>query len=179
MRLEEDPFFSKDIANRTTTLTYGYDVAKGIISLLGNASTLGQAYHITSSETIKWKDILSTYCSVIERECNFTPKIVYTDNWETFHGGTKEQVEYDRLYNRVFDNSKISKYVNTRDFNPTLSAIDDCLTAFIKHPHFLTINWRKEAIKDRKAKEWTSLCEIPSFREKFLYYKIRFNYHNS
>lgn len=165
--------FSEDIANKVTTLTYGYNVAKGIIALLGQKSALGQAFHITSNESFLWKEILSTYCNIIKRECGFLPKVLFRDRWEPYHGGTKSQVKFDRLYNRQFDNSKINKYINTMEFDSTIQSLDNCLTSFIRLPVFQKINWENEAIKDCKTKEWASLKEIGGVKMKVNYVKTR------
>ena len=42
--------FSKDIASKVTTLTYGYDVARGIAAILGKEEALSEIFHITTAE---------------------------------------------------------------------------------------------------------------------------------
>ena len=42
--------FSEDIASHTNTLTYGYDVAKGIAAVIGSQEALGGTFHITAKE---------------------------------------------------------------------------------------------------------------------------------
>ena len=53
--------FSQDIAKNYTTLTYGYDVARGMASIIGKPETYGEAFHITQSKPMKWSEILNLY----------------------------------------------------------------------------------------------------------------------
>lgn len=53
--------FSRDIANKTTTLTYGHNVSEGIAALLGQPGALGNAYHITANGSITWNEVLNIY----------------------------------------------------------------------------------------------------------------------
>ena len=47
--------FSKEIARKKTTLTYGLDVANAIYSLFRHPETKGQVYHITQNNSNSWK----------------------------------------------------------------------------------------------------------------------------
>ena len=71
--------FSKDIATKTTTLTYGYDVSRGIASLLGQESALGEAFHITVSEHHTWQEIFDVYLRVLEEENGKKPNVLMLD----------------------------------------------------------------------------------------------------
>lgn len=165
--------FSKDLAEKYTTLTYGFDVAKGIASIIGKKEALGEAFHITVSESYKWKDILSLYTKVIQRQAGIVPKVLLTEKWEKHQGGSERQIKYDRLYDRRFDNSKIARFIDVKSFKPTLQALDDCLTDFIRNPKFKEINWWSEAYKDKLTGEWTPLKDIPTIKQRIKYLLIR------
>ena len=168
--------FSKDLANKYTTLTYGYDVAKGIAAIINQEKALGEAFHITVSESHKWYEILDLYKKVIKRETGKDVKVKLTEQWEKHQGGSYQQIHYDRLYNRRFDNSKIANFIDVNRFKPTLQALDECLTEFIHKKNFREINWWSEAYKDKVADEWTPLSEIPTFKQKVKYLLIRFGF---
>lgn len=161
--------FSKDLADRTTTLTYGQDVARGIASLIGNEKAKGNAYHITVFETHKWSEILQVYLDAFEKKTGIRPKVLFTEKWESFHGGNEPQVKYDRMYDRKFDNSNINDFIDTNTFKPTIPALTACLLDFLDHPSFKTINWRWEARKDRQTGEWVNISEIKGVRQKIVY----------
>ncbi len=165
--------FSKDLAEKYTTLTYGYDVAKGIASIIGKEKAIGEIFHITVNESHKWSEILSLYVKVIKRETGIEPKVKLINKWEKHIGGSYRQIFYDRLYDRCFDNSKIAQFIDPKSFKPTLQALDECLTDFIHKQNFKEINWWSEAYKDKITGEWTSLNEIPTIKQKIKYMIIR------
>lgn len=166
--------FSKDIANKRTTLTYGQDVARGIISLIGKETAFGEAFHITSSETYTWNEILNNYLYLIESKKGKRPKVKMLDHWTPLIGGGATQVKWDRMYDRVFDNSKINKYIDINSFHHTLPTMAKCLSTFIDNPTFRKINWDIEAQKDRMMHEFTNFADL--YRNHFLkrYIRIRF-----
>jgi len=161
--------FSKDLAEKTTTLTYGEDVARGIASLIGKESALGKAFHITTSETHQWSEILKVYLDVLEKKTGTRPKLLLTDKWESNYVGNVYQVKYDRMYNRQFDNSRINGFIDTTTFKHTIPVLMECLSVFLDHPSFKPINWRKEARKDRLTGEWTRQSDIPGIKKKLIY----------
>lgn len=167
--------FSRDLADKYTTLTYGYDVARGIAALIGEKGAFGEAFHITVNESYKWSDILDVYLNVIENKMGFRPKVNMLEKWNPNIGGKPCQVKWDRLYNRRFDNSKINNFINTTTFKHTLPALQDCLTAFIDNPHFSDINWLVEARKDRINGEWMNIFNITSTKQKIKYLLVRTN----
>lgn len=169
--------FSEDIAYKITTLTYGKDVAHGIESILGNNAAFGETFHITNEKSYKWNDIFKLYAQVFEDVIGQRPKIMLKKHWEPYMGGGKEQVKYDRLFNRRFDNSKIGKYINTSTFSDTLALLTCCLKQFLSNPVFNPIDWAGEARKDRVTKEWAKLSEFDSFKSLVKYIIVRLNLH--
>lgn len=161
--------FSKDLAEKTTTLTYGEDVARGIASLIGKESAFGKAFHITISETHQWSEILMAYLDVLENKTGKRPKVLLTDKWESYFVGNVFQVKYDRMYDRKFDNSRINDFIDTSTFKDTIPTLTQCLSAFLENPYFKPINWRKEARKDRLTGEWARQSEIQGVKHKVIY----------
>ena len=168
---------SKDLLERTTTLTYGYDVANSIASIIGKESAYGEIFHITNNINYKWQDILSVYFKIIEKHIGVSPQVKVLETWEPFMGGNKYQVKWDRSYDRKFDNKKINEYIDTSSFKDTLLAVSDCLESFIQDPQFKRINWRNEALKDKITGEWTNIMEISGLRNKLIYFFIRLGLH--
>lgn len=101
----------KDIGTRETTLTYGDDVARAMVALIGNSEALGEAFHITGSDHTKWSDIAEVYRDVMEEFTGHRPELYTPDtsaSLSTIMGNTA-QIKYDRMYDRVFDNSKLAR----------------------------------------------------------------------
>ena len=167
--------FSNDISLKYTTLTYGLDVAKGIISVIGKHEALCQIFHITSNKSIKWNDVLEIYLDVLEGNLGFRPNVSLIDK-EAFvklHP-YKYAIIYDRLYDRKFDNRKITNFITTDNFMDAADGLKLCLEKFLKQPKFGAISWRAEAKKDKMLKEYTSILKIEGIRSKLVYLICRF-----
>lgn len=164
-----------DIQSKKTTLTAGIDVAKGILALIGENNALGEAFHITSNQSVTWKESSQIYLRILS-EKGISSNLVEQDldsflNWR--HG--KYQIIYDRLYNRVFNNKKINQFIDTSSFITPQCGLEKCLKNFLDNdPYsFKSINWKEEASKDRMLKENTCLNEILGIRPKIKYYLFR------
>lgn len=165
--------FSRDLSERYTTLTYGYDVARSIAALIGQKGALGEAFHITVGESHKWSEILDNYLDVIEKVTGQRPKVEMLEEWEPIIGGSETQVKWDRLYNRRFNNSKINKYIDTTTFKKTMPTMAECLASFLRQPRFLSQNVVNNALRDRRENRWTNLKEIKGAKQKLKYLLAR------
>lgn len=158
--------FSKDIAGHLTTLTYGLDVANGISAIIGREEAKGEAFHITAPESICWKDVLSIYLEIIEEQLGKCPNVLMEDqSYKLQYALRQYQVKYDRC----FDNSKISRFIDVNAFRKPYNGLRSCLIAFLQNPVFKTGGFGDEAIFDRLTGERTSWSEIPSLKQKIKY----------
>jgi len=167
--------FSENINSKLTTMTFGLDVAKGIKAIIGKSDALSEVFHITSESSLLWSEVLNIYLNVLENNLGYRPRVVLDnlENFQIYHRATY-QIMYDRMFNRKFDNSNIAKYVNVDEFTTTGEGLTKCLEEFLLQPAFKQINWRAEALKDRKTKEFTHLSEIHGFKQKVKYLLYRF-----
>lgn len=162
--------FSKDIASKYTTLTYGYDVARGIVAILDKESALGEAFHITVNEHHTWQEIFDLYLKILEEELGHKPKVLMLDeNPRVKIKNHNWQVIYDRYYDRKFNNEKISKYIDIDSFQSTFEGLEQCLRDFIRHPSYRIEGWGDFAMYDRITGEWMPLSEIPTLKNKIKY----------
>lgn len=166
--------FSEDINTKTTTLTYGLDAARGIVSIIGKAEALGETFHITTDkkEAKTWAEILAMYLMVLEKHLGHKPAVLLQslDKFlELRNHSAQYQVVYDRLFNRVFDSSKIASYIDTNSFTTVETGLVTCLEAFLRNPQFKNISWRIMAKMDRQTGEKTALSEIPGIKQKVKY----------
>ena len=167
--------FSKDIATKLSTLTYGLDVSKAISKIIGKEEALTTEFNITNDQSISWFDVLNIYLEVLENYLGYRPKVFLQDLPDFFkHHTTKYQVIYDRLYDRKFNNSKVSKIIKHKEFIEIEIGLKNCLIEFLKKPTFNLIDWRKEAIKDKTTGEFTSFKEIKKTKDILRYLKYRF-----
>jgi len=167
--------FSEDIANKLTTLTYGADVAGAMATLVGEPRALGEAYHVTQSDSVRWRHVLDLYLRVLQKHLGRQPKVALLD-MEKFTRCKRAdyQIKYDRMFDRAFDNTKIAQFVDVRAFQPLEQALARCLEEFLEKPEFLAIDWRSEAIKDRYCGEVASLREFGHWKQNVKYFLYRF-----
>lgn len=166
--------FSEELCAKITTLTHAADVAKAMQMLLGNEQVMGDVFHIASSESLSWNAVLSIYMEVLERHLGYKPKVLLQkmNDFLKVHPA-KYQLYYDRLYNRHFDNSKISHYY-PGGYRLVEKGLRESLEKFLRNPQFREINWRMEALKDRSSNEFTSLKEIVGLKNKIKYLLYRY-----
>ncbi len=93
----------------TWVLTHHADFARGFVGLLGNARTLGEAFHITSDELLTWNQIYT----MIGRAAGVEPRIVHapSDLIARHHKEWGEGLLGDKAHSVLFDNSKIKRFV--------------------------------------------------------------------
>jgi dTDP-D-glucose 4,6-dehydratase len=167
--------FSDDVVDKLTTMTWGNDVSNGIYSIIGKEKAKGQIYHITYNDSLPWREVLNIYVDVLKKK-GFQPKVVFTSKSTNFiFPNRKYQLIYCRYFNRTFDNSKISEFINVDNFYPPQSGLAECLENFLLSPNFQAINWRLEAENDRVCNERASLTEIPTIHDKLVYLIYRYN----
>ena len=167
--------FSKDIASKYTTLTYGGNVAEGIASLIGQNNALGQVFNITYNKPILWRDVLDIYLDELENYLGKRPKVKWIDKALNLQVDiAKYQVMYDRIYNRKFDTSKISHFIDVERFISPEEGLRRCLRETLKNPMMGYINTTYEAIEDKTCGEFTNLSNYPNLRLKLAYIYKRF-----
>lgn len=170
--------FSKEIAPKMTTMTYGYDVAKAISEIIGCKAALGEKIQIVSPYAVSWEYILMVYLDTIEEEIGKRPAIQYIENFEGIEKAlnNKYQIKYDRLYNRTFDNHKANIICQKElDYSSIEVSLKQCLKEFIKGPkNFKNINWKFEAYADKVTGSTTPLTEIPNWKQKIKYLIYRY-----
>jgi nucleoside-diphosphate-sugar epimerase len=167
--------FSSDINTKKTTMTYGLDVAEGMLAVIGKPSAMGEIFHITSPESIAWHDVLAVYLDVLEQKLGRRPKVKFQD-LERFMTSKRapHQIKYDRLFDREFDSSKISRHLDITRFTKVRIGLEHCLKCFLEKSEFQYIDWSYEALRDRQTKEHASLKEIRGLREKARYLLYRY-----
>lgn len=96
---------------KTSTMIWGGDVAKLILRLIENPKCAGEIYTVGSSETHTWQEIADMYKEIIGLEVEWIPN---DDFLNVVSGGnvslpSKWILDYDRMFNRSVDNTKILK----------------------------------------------------------------------
>ena len=128
----------KDVAEHQTTMTYGGDVAYAISCLIGNRRADGEVFNLTGTQHMAWSDVWNIYSKEIQQQTGKIPQIYSPENssglWKVM--GNEYQVRYDRLFDRIFDNSKLISVCGDLNFMPMEEGLSMCLREFIQHPNW-------------------------------------------
>ena len=125
--LEEKPVIIQGDGSSLWTVTWNDDFATGYIGLMGNPHAIGEAFHITSDETLTWDQIYQTIADTLGK-----PLHAYHVSSEFLSAaGDKYGFDFegsltgDKSVSVVFDNSKLKRAV------PSM-ATDTCFADGVK-----------------------------------------------
>ena len=92
------------------SLCWGCDVGKMIAALVGNDRALGEDFNVTTNESHTWSEIADYYKDICGLKAIWVDKEDYLDiraQWPGSRQACRWQLEYARLFRRVYDNSKL------------------------------------------------------------------------
>ena len=93
------------------TLTHSKDFAKGYVGLMANPHAIGNAFHITTDESMTWNQIYETIADALGKPLN---ALHVASDFLAEHGETYDfrgELLGDKAATVVFDNSKIKRLV--------------------------------------------------------------------
>ncbi len=90
------------------TMSWAGDIAEMIARLLFNNSALCEDFNLTTSEHHKWGEIAEYYKDLFGLECEWISQDEYLSIFdECWRQAATWQLEFDRLFNRIMDNTKV------------------------------------------------------------------------
>jgi nucleoside-diphosphate-sugar epimerase len=129
-------------------LTWNADFAKGLVGLLGNEKTIGEAFQITSDEVLSWDQIhLEAYDAL-----HLEPNVIHipSDLIAMYHPDSLGGLVGDKSNSVVFDNSKIKRFVPEYSCEVNWAqGLRRSLAWFEAHPEFQTIDHPMNFIWDQ------------------------------
>ena len=115
--LEGKPVIIHGDGTSLWTMTHNSDFAKGFVGLMGNIHAIGEAFQITSDETLTWNQIYSAIANSLGVELK--PYYVPSDFLDAVSNyDFKGSLIGDKANSVVFDNSKLKRAVP--DFKATM-----------------------------------------------------------
>jgi nucleoside-diphosphate-sugar epimerase len=130
------------------TLTHNDDFARGFVGLLGHPAAIGEAFHITSDDTLTWDRIHR----ILGQAAGVTPQLVhvpseliaaYDPEWGASLLG-------DKTHSMVFDNAKITALVpDFRTVVPYARAAKDQIAWYDADDRRRVVDERLNATIDR------------------------------
>jgi len=130
------------------TMTHNTDFARALVTILGNAATVGEAFHITSDEVLTWNQITEA----IANAAGLEPDIVHiaSDFVAAFAPEFEEGLLGDKAYSAVFDNSKIKRFApGFEAVVPLAEGLARSLAWFDADPARKVVNAERDALLDR------------------------------
>ena len=95
--------------NVQATMSWAGDVAQMIAELLFNEKARGETFTVSTSEHRTWGEIAGYYNDICGLETVWVDKEDYIHILDPHqcYPGIRWQLEYDRLFDRIIDNSKV------------------------------------------------------------------------
>lgn len=119
------------------TITHNSDFAKGFVGLIGKKETIGQAYHITSDESVSWNSIYKAIADAlgVELDPYYVSSQMLADMGRDYD--FIGSLIGDKANSVIFDNSKLKSVVP--DFKAEISAakgIEMTVKNILAHPEY-------------------------------------------
>ena len=89
------------------TMSWAGDIATMIARLLFNPANFGETFTVATAEHHAWGEIAEYYRKLTGMKYTIIPKEDFLSVWGTGGLGNRWQLEYDRLFDRIMDNTKI------------------------------------------------------------------------
>lgn len=103
--------------DKQATMSWAGDVAKMLAAIILNPSAFGQTYNVATSEHMTWKEVAEIYEEIGGLKYVTTDDDTYvyllTGN-SSYAVYSRQQLLYDRCYDRMVDNSKILALSNMK-----------------------------------------------------------------
>lgn len=169
----------ESLKDKYTTLTYSSDAAEVMSKIIFDGNTTSQIYNIAGGKICcaTWGEVANIYKTILQKLFGRKIEIHYITDKQAHQlrkGSTYYQTSHDRMYYRVFDNSKTNEYKAADTYTNIYDGLEKSLSAFIKQPRFSFTNQAQEALIDRFTGEFSNVFKIPSLKNKLTYLFYRF-----
>lgn len=167
------------LVDKQTTLTYAHDAADVMSNIILEGKSNSQIYNIAGSHTCiaTWGEIAEIYRDILQENLGYKIDVKYISDKQAHQlrkGVSFYQTSHDRMFYRVFDNTKTLTYKDTNAYISIREGLNMCLSKFMENPHFTFVNQAQEALLDRFTGESSNIFQIPSIKSKlvYLYYRL-------
>lgn len=154
--------------DKRTTMTWGGDVAKMISRLVLNPKAYGEDFNTVTAESHTWREVAEIYRRAIGMQVREVPLETYIKLTN------RTQVMYDRMFDRVMDNSKVlgATGLGQEELMPLERGLVQELVEFAKSPRYRGFNAPLNAGMDKVCGTRTDLAGL-TLREKVHYWRHR------
>lgn len=129
--------FPEQMLDKQATMSWAGDVAELIARMILNEKAMGETYTVSTSEHHTWREVMEYYKELV----GLKVKIVDLSVYESIIG-RPYQIKYDRMFDRVIDNSKALAVTGMRqeEFMPLKDGLRMELENFKKNPVYKGFN---------------------------------------
>lgn len=137
--------FPKQMLQKEATMSWAGDVAEMIARVVLNEKAMGEIFTVSTGEHHKWEEIMNYYVDILGLKVT----IVDLEDYKRIIG-RPWQIKYDRMLDRVIDNSKILSVTGMKaeDLMPLYEGLRIELAGFVKDPSYGPINQERERMID-------------------------------
>lgn len=107
MRQGKPVILPEEAMDKQTTMTWAGDSARMMAALVLNERAYGEAYTIATAEHLTWREVAQIYAQVGGLQYITVDTETYLRVWGDSSRYARFQLAYDRLFQRVVDNTKI------------------------------------------------------------------------
>lgn len=151
--LHGQPIVIHDNGETLWTLTASSDFAVGLSGLVGNDAAFGEAFHITSDESLTWNKIYETLGEILGSEPIITH--IPTDFLNKIYPDSIGPLKGDKAEHGVFDNSKIKSIVPGFQCRKAFrTAIRESVEWFLQNPERMFPDKKQNEFIDWLITEW-------------------------
>ncbi len=156
--------FPQEMLCKQATMTWSGDVGKMLSRLVLNPLSFGETYTAATAEHRSWGEVLALYENLVKLEVRIVPLSVYRSVI-----GRPWQIRYDRMFDRVADNTKILSATGMQqsDLMPLSDGLRIELGKFLVSPHF------KPADKALQSRMDAAVAPAPAKGLKVFLWRIK------
>ncbi len=125
--------FPKQMLSKQATMSWAGDVAKLMSKMVLNEKAMRETFTVSTSEHHTWNEIMNYYIDMLGMRVKIVDIAVYESVI-----GRPYQIKYDRMFDRVIDNSKALEVTGMKqsEFMPLKDGLRIELANFVKNPKF-------------------------------------------
>jgi len=130
------------------TMTHNTDFAKGFVPLLGNPQALGNAFQITSDESLTWNQIFE----ILGQAAGVKPNLVHVPSEliAAYDAEWGAGLLGDKAHSMVFDNTRIKRLVPAFACTvPFARGAEEIIAWYMAGPDRRTVDTKFDALCDR------------------------------
>lgn len=125
--------FPKQMLDKQATMSWAGDVARLMARMVLNEEAMAETFTVSTSEHHTWREIMGYYTELLDMKVKLVDLAVYQEVI-----GRPYQIKYDRMLDRIIDNSKALRVAGMRqeDFMPLRDGLSIELTNFARNPKY-------------------------------------------